>query len=151
MTHALRRFLAISLPDKLLLTWVLCLHFLVVVGMRLISFGSLCRILQIVSRGGALLMRYAARETRERLIGGSLWAVRLINKQPLFKASCLAQVLTAQCLLRHFDIRTEAYFGIKRDGHGGLRAHAWLQFGEKILLDSIDHVGWIPFNRGVGL
>ena len=151
MTRALRRFLTLSFRDKLLLTWVLCLHLVVVVGIRLISFGSLCRLLKTVSRGGTLLTRYAARESRERLIGGSLWAIRLINQQPLFKASCLAQVLTAQCLLRHFDIPTEAHFGVKRDGHGCLRAHAWLQSGERILLNSIDRVGWIPFNRGVGL
>jgi hypothetical protein len=151
MTRALRRFLTLSFRDKLLLAWVLCLHLVVVVGMRLISFRSLCRVLKIVSRGGALLTRYGARDSRKRLICGSLWAVRLINKHPVLRASCLAQVLTAQCLLRHFDIPTEAYFGIKRDGHGGLRAHAWLQSGERILLNSIDRVGWIPFNRGVGL
>ena len=76
-----------------------------------------------------------------------MWAKRIgktikqaIGNTP-WESACLAQVLTAQRMLKKRDIPGVFYLGAKKDKEveEKMAAHAWLQCGESIITDERGH------------
>jgi hypothetical protein len=62
----------------------------------------------------------------------------------LVPAGCLPQAIAAHCLLRREGSISEIVFGVARDKHGGLEAHAWLWNGGRILVGGEKADRFIP-------
>jgi hypothetical protein len=48
-------------------------------------------------------------------------------------SQCLVQAVAVTWMLQRSDIPSTLYFGVAKDTGGGLKAHAWVRVGEKIL------------------
>lgn len=57
------------------------------------------------------------------------WVVITISKYTPWESKCLVQAMTAQKLLRKYNIKSTLYLGVRKSGNE-LKAHAWLRCGE---------------------
>lgn len=57
------------------------------------------------------------------------WVVTTISKYTPWESKCLVQAMTAQKLLRRYNIKSTLYLGVRKSGNE-LKAHAWLRCGE---------------------
>ena len=62
-----------------------------------------------------------------------VWAVEAMGRR-VPRASCLTQALAAKLLLRAFGLRSQLCLGVARTADGALRAHAWLERGNRPIL-----------------
>jgi hypothetical protein len=80
-------------------------------------------------RGWRIGARSFHRPLRAERIG---WAVqRAAGFVP--RATCLPQALAAQSLLARSGHRSRLHIGVAKDGGGRLRAHAWVQYRDRIV------------------
>jgi Transglutaminase-like superfamily len=121
----IRKFLALSLSDKLLLVRVLPI--VAVTRLALTLFPKR------MSRG--LMLRHPSRTrppSRSEMVRVG-WAVRNAARV-VPQASCLTQALAAQWIMSRSNFRSELKIGVTSDGEGRLFAHAWLVTGGWIVV-----------------
>lgn len=61
------------------------------------------------------------------------WAVRTAGRYTPWESKCLAQAVAAKMMLKRRRLPSTLYLGLSKDGEKGLRAHAWLRCGDRIL------------------
>jgi hypothetical protein len=61
------------------------------------------------------------------------WAVRRASRL-IPRASCLTQALSAQLLLSRQGHTSQLRIGVAREQRNGLRAHAWLESGGRVVI-----------------
>ncbi len=67
------------------------------------------------------------------------WAVRTLGRRLPWMSQCLVQAVAVTWMLQRRDIPSTLYFGLARDTDGGLKAHAWVRCGAKILTGAKGH------------
>lgn len=82
----------------------------------------------------AARLRERSRPTRSRVESQDVaWAVRRASRL-IPRASCLTQALSAQLLLSRHGHASQLRIGVARARHNGLRAHAWLESGGRVVI-----------------
>lgn len=61
------------------------------------------------------------------------WAVRTLGRRLPWMGQCLVQSVAVTWMLQRRRIPSTLYFGLARDTDGGLKAHAWVRAGAKVL------------------
>lgn len=123
----LRKFLARSWADKLLLVRALALVAAVRLGLSVLPYRTVQRLLgpEHAGTSAAASQGTITREAQayQRRVVAAVEAVgrRLLGDKP-----CLTQALVAQRLLRQGGYETSLRLGVTKDGHA-LLAHAWLE------------------------
>ena len=56
--------------------------------------------------------------------------VNRVAEHTPWESKCMVRAMTAQRLLKEYNIETTLYLGVGTDVNGGMRAHAWLRYGE---------------------
>jgi hypothetical protein len=64
-----------------------------------------------------------------------------------WNSTCLVQSSALMSMLRRRKIPAEIRFGVAK-GSGGIRAHAWVECGGQVVLDTAAHEAYIPFDQG---
>lgn len=59
--------------------------------------------------------------------------IRRTSKYAPFKSKCLQQAYAGKIILNQKQIPSTIYFGVAKDEKKGLKAHAWLRSGNKII------------------
>lgn len=59
-----------------------------------------------------------------------------ICERTKWESKCLVRALTAKKLLKHYQIPTTLYLGVRKDEEGNMLAHAWLRAGNYIVTGS---------------
>lgn len=59
--------------------------------------------------------------------------IRRASKYAPFKSRCLQQAYAGKIILNRMKIPSTIYFGVAKDSEKGLKAHAWLRAGNKII------------------
>jgi hypothetical protein len=130
--------------------WVLTMRLSTIVGLsrcerRLVFMAAAMLVLTRVSlwmlpfRAVRRLMAWAPRRTEAprlpcaRRVG---WAVKRTSRF-VPGASCLAQALTAEWLLRRFGTPGLLRIGVAKTPEGGLRAHAWVESEGRIVVGAL--------------
>lgn len=57
------------------------------------------------------------------------WIVITVSRYTPWESKCLVQAMTAQKLLRKYNIKSTLYLGVRKS-ENELKAHAWLRCGE---------------------
>ncbi len=99
------------------------------------------------SRQGRFVARLGQGKTKGRGLD-SVMADRIVRAVSTAsgyvpRATCLAQALAAQVLLKQRNLPATLQIGVARDGEGKLQAHAWLESGGRVLMGGTDTV-YIP-------
>jgi len=58
------------------------------------------------------------------------WAITLAARYVPWRSDCLIQVMAADRWLRKHNLCADFHLGVAKDERGGLRAHAWLRYGD---------------------
>ena len=58
------------------------------------------------------------------------WAITLAARYVPWRSDCLIQVMAADRWLRRHDVYADFHLGVAKDVNGGLKAHAWLRYGD---------------------
>lgn len=57
------------------------------------------------------------------------WMITLAARYAPWQANCFAQAIAARCWLGWLRLPGAVFFGVRKDEHGKLHAHAWVQAG----------------------
>jgi hypothetical protein len=131
----LRAFLQLPAPERRWLIEVAALLWAIRVGLWLLPFGTLRRLLDGAGRPAASALR-ADRLPAER-IGWALAAASC----GVVRATCLTQALAAQLLLARRGQPAVLRIGVAKDATGKLEAHAWVECqGQIVVGGPAEHV-----------
>ncbi|HMK34282.1 MAG TPA: lasso peptide biosynthesis B2 protein [Desulfomonilaceae bacterium] len=127
--RALRRFLALSRDDRILVARSAMVLMGIWLGLRLFSFKA---VLEAVDRPSRR-MSYPNRCSRPRL-DRIVWAVLAVSWYWPLMMNCLAQALAAKVMLKREGYRTLVRIGVATSESAGLSAHAWLEYNGEVIL-----------------
>ncbi len=124
----LRKFLSLRPSDRHLLVSTALLLGGIRLGLRLLPFRTLQRVVDKLAQPPAGLRR-----TNQSSVARLVWAVTVASRY-VPKATCLTQALVAQVLLGRHGHRTQLRVGVARGDEGQLEAHAWLESEGKVVV-----------------
>jgi hypothetical protein len=125
----LRRFSRLSGIERRLLLKAAFLLVVVRLGLWLLPFDTLQRVLISISEGPAKL-----RDTDHVSVGEVTWAVEKAGRFMPRAATCLSLALTAQVLLLRRGHEAVVHIGVAKGGAEQFLAHAWVESGGKIVI-----------------
>jgi transglutaminase superfamily protein len=125
----LHRFLRLRLSDQCLLVEAALLLGLVRLGLRVLSFRTLWRLVTRFS-GRVPWAPGTASFQADRIT----WAVSITSPYVLGVRPCLAQALAAQLLLVRRGLPALLRVGVTRVGQGPVQAHAWMETDGRVVV-----------------
>ncbi|MCE7992729.1 MAG: lasso peptide biosynthesis B2 protein [Roseivirga sp.] len=66
-------------------------------------------------------------------------AILAVSKYTPWNSNCFAQALCAHWVLKRRGWSHTIYFGVKKEEHKLMKAHAWLRMGNKIVTGRVGH------------
>src|SRR5215203_6202030 len=124
----LRKFLCLPPSDHRLLVGTALLLGAIRLGLRLLPFRILQRIVSRLAQAPA-----SSHPADQSLVDRLVWAVTAASRY-VPKATCLTQALAAHILLGRHGYPTQLRVGIARGEEGRLEAHAWLENQGKVIV-----------------
>jgi hypothetical protein len=140
MIQPCRRFLTLDRTQRGLVIEAAVLMFLGWVGLRLLQFSTLRRVLDRV----VVLTSVSGQSAGEDVVPRVRRAVAAVAAR-CRPATCLVQALTAEGMLRRRQVACDVRFGVRLTGTAGdpLEGHAWVESGGSAI-DASD--GRSPFS-----
>ena len=127
-----RRYRALPPADRMLLREALTLLTLVRLGLVIFPFASVCHLLHVLTSSESEETNVPARVA---------WAMGSMSRRAPGPATCLAQALVAEALLRRRGARSVLRIGVRKRTEaspGPLDAHAWVECGDLIVVGRLD-------------
>lgn len=125
----LRKFLRLPTAERWLLIKSTLLLEAIKLGMWLLPFRVLRRLLAQVSETPSKL-RHADRHSADRIA----WAVEIASQHTPGVKTCLNQALATQVLLARRDYPSFLHIGVAKGEQGEFKAHAWVESEGKIVI-----------------
>ena len=105
--------------------WSLFVH----VGLRVLSFASLRRALDVCSRSGEL--------QQGDDVSHIVWSVEAVSRRMPGGRSCLIDALTAEAMLRRRGYEPILHLGARRQSDPPVDGHAWLVCDNQIVVGAV--------------
>ena len=122
-----RKFLSLSLREKFLLMKAAILVFAIRVGLTLLPFSTLQKLLAKITK------KNIDRDRQGRpSIDQLAWSVAAVSHF-VPKATCLVQALAIQVLLLREGYPANLQIGVTKGDRGELQAHAWVENEGKVI------------------
>lgn len=128
MNH-LRKFFGLSRADRGLLARALLLVAMTRVGLHLLPFSTLRRLLDRISKRPADPL-HRGRTSPQQIV----WAVKAAGRQLPWASTCLTEALTGQVLLHRQGYPATLHIGVAKGPISQFQAHAWLESDGKTVL-----------------
>jgi|SRR5215210_7353404 len=135
----LRKFLLLPTPYKWLLIKATVLLETIKLGMRLLPFRNMHRLLARAADATARLRR--ADHTSPEKIG---WAVDVASRHTPGLKTCLTQALATQVLLTQHCHPALLRIGVARGERGEFQAHAWVESEGKVVIGGSELEHYTP-------
>jgi hypothetical protein len=129
----LRRFLKLSLGDRLFLMTTFALLGAIRLGLYFLPFRTLLRLLKLFPSQTPLS---AARKSIKLIV----WAVEVSSCYTPGQVKCLARALTTKTLLNWYGYSAELHLGIAKTT-SGIEAHAWVEYQGHIIIGNLQDLG----------
>jgi hypothetical protein len=129
---AMRKFLGLSSKDQCFLMGSLLLVVMIRSSLWILPFGLIHRCLNILTTVPTPLPSTASSSTAR-----TVWAVTVTSRY-VPGATCLTQALVTQILLARQGYPTNLRIGVAKDKNNKLKAHAWLESQEQIVIGGAD-------------
>ncbi len=120
------KFLNLSLSDKTLLARAWCALFMVRMGLTLLPFVMVRKLVTGEKRTGTL-------QNDKSSVDRLAWAVAVASRF-VPGSTCLVQAMALQYLLRRAGHPALMHIGVNKDQIGKLRAHAWVESRGRVLI-----------------
>ncbi len=135
----LRKFLLLSSAEQRLFLKAGLLLVIMRLGLWLLPFPSLMRLVAHLSRPGSKV-----RPADPVLLEKISWAVKAASPY-LPRPTCLTQALTTQTMLKSWGFPADLHIGVAKDENGQFQAHAWIVSGGRVIIGSEEHESYVPF------
>jgi hypothetical protein len=130
MIHRLHRFFDSPPHDRRLIVQAAVLVTLIRVGLWLLPFRLLHRILSgMVGAGPRVKAALAATDDVDRVAQ----VVKAVSRY-VPSATCLTQAMAAQVLLRQRGVAARLHIGVQKEDSHGLMAHAWVESQGRVVV-----------------
>jgi Transglutaminase-like superfamily len=136
----LRKILLLPTADMWLLLKTALLLVATKLGMQLLPFRTLRRLLALAASVTAKKLRDSERLSTDRIT----WAVEATSRRMPWVRSCLTQALATQVLLIRHGYPALLHIGVIRGELGQFRAHAWVESEGKVLIGGSGSEGFTP-------
>ena len=127
-----RKFLHLTSSDRRLLVGTALLLGTIRLGLRLLPFRTVRRVVVRLARGPT-----GSHRTDRCSVDRVVWVVSVAS-QYVPRATCLTQALAAQILLGRDGHPTQLRVGVAKSEEGRLEAHAWLENQGKVIVGGGD-------------
>src|SRR5215217_8797221 len=138
MAH-LRRCLRISTTELWLLVKATLLLEAIKLGIQLLPFRVLRRLLERVA-GTPAGLRYTNYPSVDRIA----WIVETASRRTPGAKSCLTQALAAQVMLTRRGYPSQLHIGVAKGERGQFKAHAWVESEGKVIMGGSELGGFTP-------
>jgi Transglutaminase-like superfamily len=128
----LRKFLNITPSDRHLLLSAVLLLGVVRLGMWLLSFQTLRRLLAILSQANS-----QTQAVDQSSIDKIVWAVNVASYYMPGHVKCLARALTTKVLLNRYGYLPELRIAVAKGDRGQFEAHAWVENQGQIVIGQL--------------
>ncbi|OKH32524.1 hypothetical protein NIES2101_40615 [Calothrix sp. HK-06] len=125
----LRNFLKMSNRARVLLLAALILLTGVRLGLLLLPFRRLIKLVTLISEG--LSHEIAINKVS---LGQIVWSVNVVTRYTPGGAKCLARALTTQILMSWCGYKPELRIGVARSETGIFEAHAWIEYQGQVII-----------------
>jgi hypothetical protein len=134
----LLKFRRLSSSDRRLLVQAVILHGVIGVGLRVLPFGLLRRLLAELA--------VTPREGPGAPGGPDLvaWAVGIVSRLGGLTATCLSRALTAQVLLTRNGYPADLRIGVAKGADGQFQAHAWVEYDGQVVIGGAGREDYMP-------
>ena len=132
----LRKFLSLSSSDRHLLVKTAVLLTGIRLGLRFLSFPTLRRILDKISKTSA-----NPAQSYQSTLNQVVWAVNVVSKYMPGGVKCLARALATQVLLAQRGYLVQLQIGVAKDEAGQLEAHAWIESQDRVVIGDLKDLG----------
>ncbi|WP_414565656.1 MULTISPECIES: lasso peptide biosynthesis B2 protein [unclassified Anabaena] len=135
----LRKFLCLSAGDRNFLIVTFFLLAAIRLGLVLIQFNQLLKLLTKISHS-----REPLPSTNQVSVGKIVWTVDKVTPY-VPGTKCLARALTTQVLMRRYGHSGELRLGVAKAETGKLEAHAWIEYQGLVIIGNIPDLSrYIP-------
>jgi hypothetical protein len=125
----LHKFLRLTSAERYLLIRAACLLASISLGLRLLPFATLRRLLTRVGAVSAVSRR-VEQPASDRIV----WAVATASRCVPGARTCLPQALAAQVMLQQWGYPVRLRIGVTRDEEGSFQAHAWVESQGRVVI-----------------
>jgi hypothetical protein len=133
-----KKFIQLTMPEKLLVCQVAILMVFFRIGLVWLNFQTLTNYTNWILR----VMPGPDQKKKGRNSEQMAWAVNRVGEWLFSDEGCLVQALTAHFLFRRFRIPAELYIGVSKGTGTSLKAHAWLESeGQVVVGGSEQYLG----------
>ena len=129
----LRKFLNLTNGDRYLLISTFILLSLVRLGLFLLPFKTLQKLLSAISQ-----IKTKSNEVDLTNLGKIVGSVNLSSRYMPLGVKCLARALTTQVLMSQYGYLPQLKIGVAKGEQGKLEAHAWVEYQGKLV------IGYLP-------
>lgn len=127
----LRNLFRLTGSDRYLLAITFVLLGVIRLGLRLLQFGNLLKLLQKASHLNFYLPTFSENQIS---ISKIVWAVNVATRYMPGSAKCLARALTTQMLMNSYGYHPELRIGVAKKEGGTLEAHAWIEYQGQVAI-----------------
>ena len=142
------KFLLLPGKERLLLLQATFLLVVIRIGLSLVPFRTLRRLLARLARADKNLT------PQQSDIDRVIWALKAAGRTFRPAGTCLTEALAGYVLLGRRGYSTDLRIGVTRDARGTFLAHAWLERGDLIVIGQIgvelERYVPLPAIRGLG-
>jgi hypothetical protein len=124
-----QKFVQLKSAEQLLLVQAALLLAAVRLGISVLSFQSLRRVVQWASQSPVGL-----REMQSVSAGQIAWAINVASDYMPKAGTCLPRALAGQVLLGRYGFPAQVHIGIARAASGLVEGHAWVECDGKIVI-----------------
>lgn len=128
----LHNFLKMSNRARVLLLAALILLTGVRLGLLLLPFRKLIKLITRISEG--LSHEIAVNKVS---LGQIVWAVNVVTRYTPGGAKCLARALTTQILMSWCGYKPELRIGVAKSETGNFEAHAWIEYQGQVVMGNL--------------
>jgi Transglutaminase-like superfamily len=130
----LRNFFRISRGDRQLLVMSLILLAAIRLGLWLLPFRTLLKLLTRISQPIK-----NAQITNLVTVGKIVWVVNVVSRY-MPGVKCLARALTTEVLMRRHQLSSQLCIGVAKTERGKLEAHAWVEYQGKVVIGGLSNL-----------
>ena len=124
-----RRLLRLSRSNKLALVEALLSLAAASAAIKMLPFRRTVELMPVRGRRAE-----PQADERDRLIAQCRWAVRVWADRVPWRAVCFQRGLALHLMLRRRGIRSVLHYGVAQNAAEGLRAHVWVDVGQRTVL-----------------
>lgn len=132
--NRIRKFLSLSVGDKIRLLTAAVILLFVYVAINIVPFARVRHLLLMIT--GAIRRVVPGAPSPSQVV----WAIEAADTNLPGSRTCLVRSLSAETLLRVYGYIPEHRIGVDKESEGEIKAHSWLEHEDDVIIGDVEHL-----------